>query len=131
MMFIDTSAIVAIVTGEPEAAAMSDAIAATRSRYTSPVVRLEATMVLAARLNVAPSRAQTLFDAFRDEAAVVEVPVDERIGALAVACFETYGKGRHPAQLNLADCLSYACAKALGTPLLFKGEDFAKTDVNG
>jgi ribonuclease VapC len=131
MMFVDTSAIVAIVTGEPEAAAMSDALAATQSRYTSPVVRLEATMVLATRLNVAPSRAQTLFDAFRNETAVVEVPIDERIGALAVACFETYGKGRHPAQLNLADCLSYACAKALDARLLFKGEDFAKTDVNG
>lgn len=130
-MFVDTSAIVAIVTGEPEAAAMSDALAATQSRYTSPVVRLEATMVLATRLNVAPSRAQTLFDAFRNETAVVEVPIDERIGALAVACFETYGKGRHPAQLNLADCLSYACAKALDARLLFKGEDFAKTDVNG
>jgi ribonuclease VapC len=88
-------------------------------------------MVLATRLNVAPSRAQTLFDAFRNETAVVEVPIDERIGALAVACFETYGKGRHPAQLNLADCLSYACAKALDARLLFKGEDFAKTDVNG
>lgn len=129
-MFIDTSAIVAIVAGEPDASALSDAIAATQSRYTSPVVRLEATMVLATRLNVAPSQAQTLFDAFRKEAGVVEVPLDLEMGSLAVACFETYGKGRHPAQLNLADCLSYACARALGAPLLYKGEDFAKTDVN-
>ncbi|HEY1942580.1 MAG TPA: type II toxin-antitoxin system VapC family toxin [Roseiarcus sp.] len=130
-MFIDTSAIVAILTGEAEAAKLADAIAAAQERYTSPVVRLEATMVMATRLNVAPSQAQTLFEAFREEATVVEVPLDARIGALAVACFETYGKGRHPAQLNLADCLSYACAKALGAPLLYKGEDFAKTDVNG
>jgi ribonuclease VapC len=131
MMFIDTSAIVAILTGEAEAAKLSDAIAAAQARYTSPVVRLEATMVMATRLNVVPSQAQTLFEAFREEATVVEVPLDARIGALAVECFETYGKGRHPAQLNLADCLSYACAKALGAPLLYKGEDFAKTDVNG
>ena len=87
-------------------------------------------MVLATRLNVAPSQAQTLFDAFRKEAGVVEVPLDLEMGSLAVACFETYGKGRHPAQLNLADCLSYACARALGAPLLYKGEDFAKTDVS-
>ncbi len=130
-MFIDTSAIVAILTGEADAAKLADAIAAAQARYTSPVVRLEATMVMATRLNVAPSKAQTLFEAFREEATVVEVPLDARIGALAVECFETYGKGRHPAQLNLADCLSYACAKALGAPLLYKGEDFAKTDVNG
>lgn len=129
-MFIDTSAIVAIVVGESDASSLSDAIAAARNRYTSPVVRLEATIVLATRLNVAPSQAQTLFDAFREEAAVVEVSLDAAMGARAVACFETYGKGRHPAQLNLADCLSYACAKALGAPLLYKGEDFAKTDVN-
>jgi ribonuclease VapC len=129
-MFIDTSAIVAIVAGESDASALSDAIAAAQSRYTSPIVRLEASMVLATRLNVAPSQAQMLFDVFRQEAAVVEVPLDAEIGALAVACFETYGKGRHPAQLNLADCLSYACAKSLGVPLLFKGDDFAKTNVN-
>ena len=129
-MFIDTSAIVAIVTGEPDAAAIADAIAATESRYTSPVVRLEATMVLATRLNIQPSQAQMLFDAFKEEAAVVEIAVDAHIGSLAVACFEAYGKGRHPAQLNLADCLSYACARSLGARLLYKGEDFAKTDVN-
>jgi ribonuclease VapC len=129
MMFIDTSAVVAIVTGESDAPAMADAIAATGRCYTSPVVRLEATIVLATRLNIKPSQAQTLFDAFKDEAGVVEIPVDAHIGALAIACFEAYGKGRHPAQLNLADCLSYACAKSLGARLLFKGEDFAKTDV--
>ncbi len=129
-MFIDTSAVVAILTGEPEAGKLADAIAAAQARYTSPVVRLEATMVMATRLNVAPSQAQTLFEAFREEAAVVEIPLDAKIGALAVACFEAYGKGRHPAHLNLADCLSYACAKALGASLLYKGEDFAKTDVN-
>jgi ribonuclease VapC len=128
-MFIDTSAIVAIVTGESDAPAMADAIAATERRYTSPVVRLEATIVLATRLNLKPSQAQVLFDAFKEEAAIVEVPIDAHIGALAVACFEAYGKGRHPAQLNLADCLSYACAKSLGASLLFKGEDFAKTDI--
>jgi ribonuclease VapC len=62
--------------------------------------------------------------------ALTETPINEGIGRLAVECFDRYGKGRHPAQLNFGDCLSYACAKALDVPLLFKGEDFAKTDVN-
>ena len=61
---------------------------------------------------------------------IAEAPIGATIGAAAVACFETYGKGRHPARLNFADCLSYACAKANGATLLFKGDDFAKTDVN-
>ncbi len=46
------------------------------------------------------------------------------------SCFSTYGMGRHPARLNIVDCFSYACAKALGAPLLFKGDDFAQTDIN-
>jgi ribonuclease VapC len=48
-----------------------------------------------------------------------------------VACFQRYGKGRHPARLNFADCLVYASAKGAGARLLFKGDDFGKTDVNG
>jgi ribonuclease VapC len=47
----------------------------------------------------------------------------------AVACFESFGKGRHAARLNLGDCLSYACAKAYRSPLLFKGDDFSRTDI--
>ena len=61
---------------------------------------------------------------------MIEVPIDEAIARLAVDCFQQFGKGRHPAKLNFGDCLSYACAKALGVPLLFKGDDFARTDVN-
>jgi ribonuclease VapC len=49
---------------------------------------------------------------------------------LAVDCFQRYGKGRHPARLNLGDCLSYACAKAHGAKLVYKGDDFAQTDAN-
>jgi ribonuclease VapC len=65
-----------------------------------------------------------------DEAGITLVPVGEKMVSLAVKAFADYGKGRgHPAQLNLADCLSYACAKALGMPLLYKGQDFARTDL--
>ncbi len=128
-MFVDTSAIVAIICGESDAAELARRLAAAERRFTSPVVRLEACMVLASRLDIAPSQANALFDEFLVEANLSVVAIDDKIGALAVACFETFGKGRHSARLNLGDCLSYACAKANRTPLLFKGDDFSQTDM--
>lgn len=129
-MFADTSAIVAIIMGESDATALSTALEAAERRLTSPAVRLETCMVLTTRLNIPPLSAQDLFDDFASESAIAESSIDERIGRLAVECFERYGKGRHPAGLNFGDCLSYACAKAHDAGLLFKGDDFAQTDVN-
>ncbi len=63
------------------------------------------------------------------EASIAVVPIDEEVAHAAVAAFERYGKSRHRASLNFGDCLSYACAKAHGAKLLFKGGDFAQTDV--
>ena len=65
-----------------------------------------------------------------DDAGIAEIEVTGAIGVAAVACFERFGKGRHSARLNFADCLSYACAKFHGATLLFKGDDFSRTDVN-
>jgi ribonuclease VapC len=129
-MFVDTSVIVAILTGESDADALANSLAAARHRYSSAVVRLEASVVLATRLDVSPLQAQELFDEFVAEAGVSVVPITDLIGRKAVECFEHYGKGRHPARLNIADCLSYACAKAYRAPLLFKGDDFSQTDAN-
>ena len=129
-MFVDTSAIVAILLDESEARVLSAKAEAARSCLTSSAVRLETCMALASRRDVSPLRAQDFFDRLASQMGLTEIPVDESIGRLAVECFETFGKGRHPAQLNFGDCLSYACAKAHGLTLLFKGEDFAKTDVN-
>ena len=128
-MFVDTSAIVAILCGEDDAAELARRLAAAERRFTSPVVRLEACMVLASRLDIASSQANALFDDFLEEANVSIAPINDKIGVLAVACFESYGKGRHPARLNLGDCLSYGCAKAYRLPLLFKGDDFSQTDI--
>ena len=129
-MFVDTSAIIAILTGEPDADELADRLELSSQRYVSPAVRLECCMVLARRRDVPPTQAEVLFDEFSAQSSFVEAPIDARVGRMAVACHEAYGRGRHPAQLNFGDCLSYACAKALGVPLLFKGDDFAKTDVN-
>jgi ribonuclease VapC len=86
-------------------------------------------MVLASRRDVSPLRAQDYFDGLASQLGFSEAPIDERVGRLAVECFEKYGKGRHAAGLNFGDCLSYACTKTHGAKLLFKGEDFARTDV--
>ncbi len=128
--FIDTSVIVAVLAKEPDWREFSRTVAETTRRLTSPVVRLETSIVLAARLLISPRQAEGQFERFLDEADVSEVGLNAAIGAAAVACFEKFGKGRHPARLNFADCLAYACAKVHGATLLFKGDDFSKTDVN-
>jgi ribonuclease VapC len=128
-VFVDTAAIVAIIMDERDASALADALESAERRLTSPVVRLETCMVLTSRLDVRPLAAQDLFDDFVSQSSVAECSIDERVGRLAVECFERYGKGRHAANLNLGDCLSYACAKAHGATLLFKGDDFAQTDI--
>lgn len=129
-MFVDTSVFVAILTGEADADALADTLGGAKRRYTSPVVRLETSVVLATRLDISPTQAQELFDELIEDAGISIAPITDAIGRLAVECFRAFGKGRHPARLNIADCLSYACAKAYRAPLLFKGDDFTKTDVN-
>lgn len=128
-VFIDTSAIVAIILDEQDAPAFVDTLEAAERRMTSAAVRLETCMVLTSRLDLSPPVAQDLFDDFILQSEVAEFSIDERVGRLAVECFDRYGKGRHAAGLNFGDCLSYACAKAHGAALLFKGEDFAQTDI--
>ena len=129
MIFIDTSVFVAILTNEPDRDTFVDAVAGAGRRITSPVVRLETCIVLSRRLDFSPRDAEGRFGAFLLSADIEEAAIDSAVGAAAVACFEQYGKGRHPARLNFADCLSYACAKAHGAALLFKGDDFAQTDI--
>jgi ribonuclease VapC len=128
-VFVDTSAIVAFILDERDAPSLAGLLERADRRLTSSAVRLEVCMVLTTRLDISPRAAQDLFDDFVSQTEADEIPIDERVGRLAVECFERYGKGRHPAQLNFGDCLSYACAKAHGAALLFKGEDFAQTDV--
>lgn len=129
-MFIDTSVFVAILSGEDDATQLSQRIEAASSRLTSALVLLEAAMRLSTKLAVDPMIVDVQLRAFIAEANIAIVPMDERTASLAIKAFSDYGKGRgHPAQLNLADCLSYACAKAQGVPLLYKGKDFARTDL--
>ncbi|OWJ56376.1 type II toxin-antitoxin system VapC family toxin [Inquilinus limosus] len=129
-MFIDTSAIVALLAGEPDAARYADLIGQTETRLTSGLVILEAAMRLSSMLDLDPILVETRIRGLLDDASIAVVPIDGETATAAVAAFAAYGKGRgHPAQLNLADCMSYACARTHGVPLLFKGDDFSKTDI--
>lgn len=129
-MFVDTSVFVAILCKEPEAALFAAKLERAETRFTSPLVRLEACMVLATRMARDPVDVEADFDAFLEIADVSVRPITDAIAREAVAAFQRYGKGRGaPEQLNLADCMSYACARAAGAPILFKGRDFSRTDL--
>jgi len=126
-VIIDTSAIVAILRAEPEAALFANAIADSRSRKVSAVSFVEAAAVIDASHDAVASRR---FDQLFREARLVVEPVSFSQAQTARDAYRDFGKGSgHPAGLNLGDCFAYALAKESGEPLLFKGQDFSKTDV--
>lgn len=125
-MVIDTSAIAAILFDEPEAAELEGRIADDPVRLMSAATLLEATIVIEARLGDVGGRE---FDLWRHRAEIDIIGVDAEQADLARRAWRRFGRGRHPAGLNYGDCFSYALATARNEPLLFKGDDFAKTDV--
>jgi ribonuclease VapC len=125
MIVVDTSILVAIIREEDEAALFTD-ILDEMEAIMSVVSYVEAHMVVAGRkLDANPTRVELTAQDLGIE--IVDVTRDQ--AEAAVRAFLQYGKGRHRARLNLADCFTYALAKSRGIPLLFKGDDFAKTDI--
>lgn len=122
---VDTSAIVAIMTEEPEATAFMDKLVAASVRQITAMNVLEARIVLTFSKGLLPET----IDDFLNRESIDIVPFDEALSDLAFDAYRRFGKGRHPAKLNMGDCASYALAKARGWPLLFKGEDFSQTDI--
>jgi ribonuclease VapC len=125
-MVIDTSALIALLLGEPETEALAQTIAVARTRLVSAFTVLEAGIVIEARKGGAGARE---LDLLLHGAQIDVVPLTGEQADLARAAWRRYGKGRHPAGLNIGDCCSYALAQLSGEPLLFKGEDFSQTDV--
>ena len=126
-MVIDTSAIVAIALNEPDAAELEVRIADDPVRLISAATVLEATIVLETRLGDEGGRE---FDLWLLKIGAEITPVDAEQTDTARRAWRRYGRGRHAAALNYGDCFSYALAMTRGEPLLFKGADFAMTDVN-
>jgi ribonuclease VapC len=130
LIFIDTSVIVAILSQEDDADHWSETILDSAGPVTSPLVLLEAVMRLSSKLCLEPENVKRSVDSFLDYLKIEVSPIDIADGWIAIQAFQRYGKGRgHRAQLNLADCLSYACARNRGIKLLYKGNDFAATDL--
>jgi ribonuclease VapC len=125
-MVIDTSAVMAILLGEPEAERIIDAITRDTRRLISAFTVLECSAVIEARKGPAGARE---LDLLLHEGGVELVAMDAEQVGIARRAYHQYGKGRHPAKLNLGDCCSYALSIHSGEPLLFKGGDFTKTDV--
>lgn len=126
MIAVDTSALVAIIAREPEAEVIEGAMERAADLLIGMPTVLELRMVLAGR--VGPERAAAMIDSVLTSD-VRRVDFDQKHLAAAITAFDRYGKGRHRAALNLCDCMAYAVAKVAGCPLLYKGEDFARTDV--
>ena len=130
MIVVDASAIVAILTGEPEGDALTEALERASEIATSPVAVYEATLGLVRILRRSVEDAETDVTEFLRLARVVVQPVEPETVPVALKAFARYGKGRgHPARLNLGDCFIYAQAKVGRASLLYKREDFSKTDV--
>ena len=123
---IDSSALLAILFNEAEQRQFNEKIEADAIRFLSAASYLEAATIIDDRLGYEGARDLKLFIA---EAEIEIVPVTLEQAEIVREAYRNYGRGNHPARLNYGDCFAYALAKATQQPLLFKGEDFAKTDI--
>lgn len=128
-MYLDASAIVAIIAREADA----DELAARAERagklLVSPLTLYESVSGIARSISLDQSIAQSLVDRFNQQLDVRFVAIDEAVGRVALEAFQRFGKGRHRAKLNMGDCFAYACARIHKVPLLCKGDDFVHTDI--
>ncbi len=129
MVFIDASALIAIIQGEAEADLLSDRMSMARTRLCSALSIWETMSGLCRSyrysVNVARADVQRYIASGQFRFAALGEPEYE----IAADAYARFGKGRHPAGLNMGDCFSYACAKTNGARLLYKGEDFTRTDM--
>ena len=128
-ILVDASAIVAIINGEPEADAFSDAIEEHNDRCYCAVGAWEASLALARIRKTNVLAAKAAVASFALEAALRMIDIGEAEYRAAVEAHHRYGKGRHTAKLNMGDCFAYACAKIHEAKLLYKGDDFSHTDL--
>jgi ribonuclease VapC len=126
VIVVDTSALLAILLGEPEMTTFRDILAEAQRKFVSSVSLLETGIVITDRRGAA---GVTALKDFVEQAEIEIIAFDHLQYELAIPAFQTFGKGRHVARLNICDCASYALAKSIGIPLLFKGNDFSATDI--
>lgn len=130
MIAVDASALVAILLGEPEAARFASILESHDRAYVCPLSVYETVAALVRELSCSVGDARMSVSDFLDDAGIVIAPISLDDNELALTAFDRYGKGRHAASLNMGDCYSYALAKAMRLPLLFKGNYFSQTDLD-
>jgi ribonuclease VapC len=125
-MVVDTSAVIAILFGEPETTSFVQALADDPKKTISAFNALESSIVIEAKKGEAGGRE---LDLLLHRARIEIISLNGDQVELALTAWRKYGKGNHPASLNIGDCCAYALAKYSGEPLLFKGKDFSQTDI--
>lgn len=128
-MFIDASALTAILTNEADGPELLARMNKGRARLTSPLAIWETTLAVARILGLPIKEAGAAVEQFLSLADIRVIAVDPAARHGAIEAYDRYGKSRHPAALNFGDCFAYACARHAGMPLLYKGDDFPQTDI--
>jgi ribonuclease VapC len=129
VIFADASALIALIAGEGDAAVLADRLEMHADRLCSALAVWETAAGLCRSYKLPPATARRHVLDFLKEAGFRFVELGLREWDIAYDAYAQYGKGRHPAALNMGDCFAYACAKAHGAALLYKGDDFALTDL--
>ncbi|MFC5484672.1 type II toxin-antitoxin system VapC family toxin [Microvirga aerilata] len=129
MIFVDASAFIAIIAGEPDANILVDRLETEQRRLCSAISVWETIAGLCHSHTFSIPVARDHAQRFLDVLALEWVSIGQSEHQIALDAYAHYGKGRHPAKLNMGDCFAYACARSNGAKLLFKGDDFTKTDI--
>jgi ribonuclease VapC len=129
MIFVDASALVSMAAREADAVALADILEAEQSRLCSAIALWETVAGLCRSYMFSVESARDRLNVLRELFRLQMVTIGEREHDLALQAYAQFGKGRHPAALNMGDCFAYACAKSNRAALLFKGDDFSKTDI--
>jgi ribonuclease VapC len=128
-MFIDASALTALLADESDARELLARLSQSNTRLTSPLAVWEATIAVARVLGLTIGETADALERYLELMEITVVAVPPEAARIALEAFDRYGKGRHPARLNFGDCFAYACARHLAEPLMFKGADFPQTDI--
>jgi len=128
-MFVDASALTAMLTNESDAAELIARLQADATRLTSPLAIWETVVAVSRIVGLPVAEAETAVNEYLELMGIRVAPVAAETRHIALRAFDQFGKGRHPAALNFGDCFAYACARQAGEALLYKGDDFPLTDV--
>lgn len=128
-MFVDASALTAMLADKRDARELLARMQNYPRRVTSLLAVWETVVAIARMLGLEVEEAEAAVEDFLALTGVSVEPVPAEVRHLALDAFARFGKGRHPAALNFGDCFAYACAKQVGVPLLYKGEEFPQTDI--